>query len=92
MVEFIKVTAKTPYGDTNDYLFMGDLDDHDDETRFLKFLVDCCDDCADRFSAPDEWDPKEWRDQTCAMWEPMETTRTSFGNGIFDNAFFPPHF
>ena len=92
MVEFIKITAKTPYGDTAEYLFMGDLDNHDDQKRFTKFMLDCCDDCADRFSAPDEWDPKDWRDQTCAMWEPMETKRTSFGDNFFDNVFFPPHF
>ena len=91
MVEFIKVTAKTPYGNTNEYFFMGDLDKHEDQIRFSKFMVECCDDTSDRFSAPDEWDAMDWRDQTCAMWEPMETKRTSFGDGPFDH-YFPPHF
>ena len=85
MVEFIRVTAKTPLGDTKEYMFMGDLDEKETQERCLDFLISCCDDCADKFSAPDDWDPAEWRRQTAAMWESVETNRTSFG-GYEDSA------
>lgn len=75
MIEFIKVTAKTPYGDTHEYAFMGVLDQKEEEQRLIKFMMDCCDDCADRFPCPDEWDPMAWRDQTEAMWESMSSDR-----------------
>ena len=79
MVEFIKVMAKTPYGDTWDYAFMGDLDTPDDQMRLAKFMMECCDDCADRFGCPDEWDADEWRNQTAAMWEAVGSQRMEFG-------------
>ena len=71
MIDFIKVTAKTPYGDTHEYAFMGDLSKVEDGQRLTKFMMDCCDDCADRFPCPDEWDARTWRDNTQAMWESM---------------------
>lgn len=92
MVEFIKVTAKTPYGDTREYVFMGDLDEPADQTRLVDFMVKCCDDCADFFPCPDEWDADEWHGQTQAMWEAMETSRTSFGESKWPNGYpwLPP--
>lgn len=79
MIEFIKVTAKTPYGDMWSYSFMGDLDNPEDQIRLAKFMMDCCDDCADRFGCPDEWNPDDWRQQTAAMWEDMTNSRKEYG-------------
>lgn len=79
MVVFVKVTAQTPHGDTHEYMWMGDLDTPNDQTRLIKFMVECCDDCADRFGCPDEWDSNEWRNQTSAMWEAVDSQRMEFG-------------
>ena len=74
MVDFVKVTAKTPHGDTAEYIFMGNLNLLEEVDRFFQFMIDCCDDCADRFSAPDDWDAQAWHEQTCAKWEPIENS------------------
>ena len=70
MVEFIKVTAKVPTGETKEYMFMGDLDKHNDQGRLIKFMEDCCHDCADFYIGicPDEFDVQDWYDGTMAMW------------------------
>ena len=86
MVEFIKVTAKTPYGDMWSYSFMGDLDTATDQKRLAKFMVDCCDDCADRFGCPDEWDPEDWHQQTAAMWEDVTNDRKEYGPPVMFDA------
>ena len=78
MIEFIKVTAKTPLGDTNEYMFMGDLNTDEDQIRLLKFMKECCDDCADRFTCPEDWDIKDWFNKTVAVWEAVESNRLDF--------------
>jgi len=83
MIDFVKVIAKTPYGDTHEYAFMGDLSKEEEGQRLTQFMIDCCDDCADRFPCPDEWDPISWRDNTQAMWESM----TSNINTLHDYPF-----
>ena len=83
MVKFIKVTAETPCGDAKEYAFMGDLDKQADKARLIEFLLWCCDDCADFFPCPDEWDVDEWQDQTLVRWEVMETSWISvWPNGM----------
>ena len=85
MIELIKVTAKTPNGDSQEYMFMGDLDTEEDQGRLIEFMLDCCDDCSDRFSCPDNWEPELWRNSTRAMWEAIDSERTSFGKtGLTD--------
>lgn len=58
MNRYIKVIARTPNGDTSDYMFMGDIDRRNEEIRFVNFMMKCADDCADRFSAPEDWNPR----------------------------------
>ena len=72
MVEFVKVTARTPYGDSQEYMFMGDLDTKEDRARLTEFMSKCCDDCADKFGTPESWDIETWRNQTSATYELME--------------------
>lgn len=76
MIEFLKITAKTPYGDTREYAFMGDMTKPEEQERLIEFMMKCCDDCADFFPCPDEWDAKDWRNGTAAMWEAMTSNRT----------------
>lgn len=85
MVEFIKVTAKTPKGETHEYMFMGDLDNVNDQARLIDFMMKCCDDCADRYGVPDDWNATDWHEQTMAMWEAMDSDRTAFdwGFGVY---------
>ena len=80
-VEYFKITTITPKGDSREYMYMGDIDIKDPKTieDFYKFMVDCCDDTADFFSCPDDWDPIKWRDSTCAKWEDPEGKRSDFG-------------
>ena len=87
MVEFVRVTAKTPHGECWEYAFMGDLDTESDQIRLAQFMLDCCDDCADRFGCPDEWDAIEWRDKTMAMWEAIESQRMEFGPPVEYNPY-----
>ena len=75
MVEFIKVTAITPNGDTKEYSWMGDLSTRDGNQELVKFMMKCCDDTADFFGCPENWELSKWRDMTCARWEPMESNR-----------------
>ena len=84
MLSFYKVTAETPGGDTNEYVFFGDLDQNDEQVRFIKFMIECCKDCANRFIAPRGWKEKDWKNQTRAEWEPMEENgRTYFDSEVF---------
>ena len=79
MIEFIRVTTKTPNGDSKQYMYMGDLNTDEGAVDFAEFMVKCCDDTADFFSAPDDWDADKWLNSTMAMWEPVEGNRTTFG-------------
>ena len=69
MIEYFRITARTPYGDSQEYMFMGDLEDKNDRARLTQFMKECCDDCADKFYAPDSWDAQDWRDHTLATFE-----------------------
>ena len=81
MVEFIRVTARTPKGDTKEYSWMGDMNEANTQQDFVKFLIQCCDDTADFFGCPDDWDPQKWRDYTCASFESVTDDR-DFSVGI----------
>ena len=80
MIEFIKVTAKVPTGETREYMFMGDLDKLEDQRRLINFEKNCCDDAADYYAmiAPDCYTAEQWHNDTMAMWEAMSTSRESF--------------
>lgn len=73
MITYLKVIAKTPLGNTQEYSFMGDMDSDDEIDRFVDFMVSCCDDCADRYDCPDEWDANEWHSKTKVTWEVIGT-------------------
>lgn len=73
MITYLKVIAKTPLGDTQEYSFMGDMDSDSEIERFLNFMIFCCDDCADRYDCPDEWDADEWHSKTLATWKVIGT-------------------
>lgn len=73
MITFLKVIAKTPLDDIHEYSFMGDMDSDSEVERFINFMVSCCDDCADRYDCPDEWDADEWHSKTSATWEVIGT-------------------
>ena len=72
MNRYIKVIARTPNGDTSDYMFMGDIDRRNEEIRFVNFMMKCADDCADRFCAPEDWNVQDWFSQTKVSYEIME--------------------
>ena len=82
MVDFVKVTAKTPNGDTAEYMFMGDFHLIEEIDRFFQFMINCCDDCADRFNAPDNWDALAWHEQTMAKWEAMDESTNQLLNQL----------
>ena len=69
MIEFVRVTAKTPGGDTQEYMWMGDISDENERGRLIQFMLHCCDDTSDRYPAPDEWNPYDWRDKTQAKYQ-----------------------
>ena len=79
MTEAICVTAKTPNGDTCEYIFIGNLDTPADQIRFSEFMIQCCDDCADWYGCPVGWDEEKWHNQTMAMWNSMTSNRKTFG-------------
>ena len=41
MAKIIQVTAKTPDSNTKDYMFMGDLNNTEDQQRFIDFIDFC---------------------------------------------------
>ena len=93
MTEFIRITAKTPYNQEKHYVFLGDLSKDEEQNRLIKFMMDCCDDCADFYPCPDEYDIDQWRNDTAAMWEGVETVDTPKPREEFykyDNPFIPP--
>lgn len=73
MTEFVRIIARTPYNQERNYVFLGDLDKDEDQCRLIDFMIKCCDDCADFFPCPDEYDIDQWRNDTAAMWESVET-------------------
>lgn len=84
MTEFIRITAKTPYNQEKHYVFLGDLSKAEEQDRLIKFMMDCCDDCADYYPCPDEYDVNQWHDDTAAMWEGVETIDTPTPRMEFD--------
>lgn len=77
MIQYIKVIATTPQGDSQTYFFMGDIDTQADKERFDLFLTRCSDDCADRFTPPDNYDIVKWHKNTTTRWEIMKGNQNS---------------
>ena len=65
MGKIIKVTARTPLDDYNEYYYYGDINDD----RLVSFMNNCAKDTADRFDAPEDWDIDDWFENTKVVYE-----------------------
>lgn len=68
MARVIQVTAKNPDSSTKDYMFMGDLNNAEDQQRFIDFIDFCRNDCADSSNAPETW----WRNAITVSWKILD--------------------
>lgn len=68
MPKVIQITAKTPDSSTKEYMFMGDLNNPEDQQRFIDFIDFCRSDCADSLTTPDSW----WSKSTTVSWKILE--------------------
>ena len=69
MLTSIKIIARTPSGESKEYFYIGDIINH--EAELFKFMIDCCDDCAQTYGPPEDYNPIDWQDFTSAQWEPI---------------------
>ena len=68
MSKLIRVKATTPLGDYQEYYWYGDIS----EDRLAKFMNECASDTADKFYAPEDWDVKNWLDNTSVIYEEVD--------------------